>query len=454
MTSVVGSSHAMGDLPVQERRGMTLRAGGGLWRAAALLAACALGAPPAGAVDAPSPPVSVAVRLSQDAESARLSFDFSAPVEARARTLSAPDRIVVDLPEVDFQIDPSEGRAKPERNEAIVRAFRFGMLAPGRSRIVIDLGRLACPGDPESRPIAKGAPASRLTIPIKRCNAAAFAAKVEPAAVAEAPVQDAPVPAATSGPPVIVLDPGHGGVDGGAIGPHGAVEKDLVFAYASELKRQLDATHRYKVAMTRDGDSFVSLDDRVKMARDANAALFISIHADTLSDAADVSGATVYTCADRASDAEAARIAERENAADKAAGVERKADAPDIAGMLFDLKRRETRTYAHLFSRGLVGEWRTAGRLNHNPERAAGFVVLKAPDFPSVLVELGYLSNPQDVKDLASPQWREKTAAAMTIAIQKFFAGPAGQDGAADVKTNDEHGLAMTGAQSESSVSH
>ena len=174
--------------------------------------------------------------------------------------------------------------------------------------------------------------------------------------------------------------------------------------------------------LTRHGDEFVSLDDRVRLAREASAALLISIHADMLAGApADVSGATVYTCSERASDAEAARIAERENAADKAAGVEAKAQAPGVADILFDLERRETRAYAHIFSRGLVGELQGATRLNHNPERSAGFVVLKAPDFPSVLVELGYLSNPKDVQSLNSPEWRARTASAMVERGRSLF---------------------------------
>jgi N-acetylmuramoyl-L-alanine amidase len=218
-----------------------------------------------------------------------------------------------------------------------------------------------------------------------------------------------------------VLDPGHGGVDSGAIGPGGAIEKTIVYDFTRALAQKLEASGRYHVLLTREGDQFVSLGDRVKIARDANAALLISIHADMLQSAADVSGATVYTVADRASDAEAARIAEHENAADKAAGVEQPEDAQGVADILFDLKRRETRAYAHIFSRNVVDEWRGAARLNHNPERSAGFVVLKAPDFPSVLVEIGYLSSPQDVKSLTSPEWREKAASALATAVDKFF---------------------------------
>jgi N-acetylmuramoyl-L-alanine amidase len=351
-----------------------------------------------------------------------------------------PDRIVVDLGEVNFQVDPSVGRASAKR-DAIIKAFRFGLFEPGKSRVVIDLGRPACVGKVETTPIAKGAAPSRLSIELKRCEPSAFsAAAARQVADGAASAPSAPAPAdanPNSGPPVIVLDPGHGGVDGGAYGVGGAMEKTIVFEYALELKRRLEALNRFKVVLTRNGDQYVSLEDRVRIGREANASLFVSIHADAVSEGgADVSGATVYTCSERASDAEAARIAEHENAADKAAGVDRKAEAPQVADILFDLKRRETRTYAHAFSRGVVQQLQGATRLNHNPERSAGFVVLKAPDFPSVLVELGYLSNPQDVRSLTSPEWRAKTVAAMAGAIDRFFA-QAGAPGETVSKAGD-----------------
>jgi N-acetylmuramoyl-L-alanine amidase len=265
-------------------------------------------------------------------------------------------------------------------------------------------------------------------IELKPCEAAAFAALEQ----AAAPLAAGADPSAPTPLPVVVLDPGHGGADGGARGVGGVLEKTLVFEFCSELKRQLEATGRYSIAMTRGGDEYVALDDRVTMARNANAALFISVHADTLSEASDVNGSTVYTAAERASDAEAARIAARENAADQTPGNEKQAQADrGVADILFDLKRRETRAYAHIFSRGLVENLRGAARLNHNPERSAGFVVLKAPEFPSVLVELGYLSNAQDVQALSSPDWRTKTAAAMVKAIDAFFSASTAAAGAA-----------------------
>jgi N-acetylmuramoyl-L-alanine amidase len=269
----------------------------------------------------------------------------------------------------------------------------------------------------------RGEAASRLTLALRACAESAFAAAAldhAPPPLAAAP--PAPAPAAGPGLPVIVLDPGHGGVDGGAYGLDGAVEKTLVYAFADTLRAKLEATGRYRVVMTRLGDQYVSLEDRVGKARAANAALFVSIHADTLRESSAVSGTTVYTLSDRASDAEAQRIAERENDADREAGDEPKAADPGVADILFDLKRRETRAYAHLFSHGLVARLGEAETLNHNPERSAGFVVLKAPDFPSVLVELGYLSNAHDVANLKSPQWRDRTAEAMRKAIDGFFA--------------------------------
>jgi N-acetylmuramoyl-L-alanine amidase len=377
---------------------------------------------PAAFAEEPAAPVVVGARLAQDGVAAKLVFDLSQPVEARASALASPDRIVVDLPQVNFALDPSVGRNVSTNEDALVKAFRFGLLAPGRSRIVIDLAHLACPSNIESKLIAEGAPASRLKIELRPCDAAAFAALEQSAAASTA---DA-LASNSAPPPVVVVDPGHGGVDGGAHGVGGAVEKTLVWDFCNELRRQLEATGKYTIVMTRDGDQYVDLDDRVTIARDANAALFISVHADTLSEGADVNGSTVYTAADRASDAEAARIAARENAADRSPTKERKAqDDPGVADILFDLKRRETRAYAHIFSRGLVEKLRGAARLNHNPERSAGFVVLKAPEFPSVLVELGYLSNVQDVLAMNSPIWRAKAATAMVEAIDAFFAAPA-----------------------------
>jgi N-acetylmuramoyl-L-alanine amidase len=404
---------------------------------ASLLLAAWFAAWPVRAENAPaaggSTPVAVAARVLDSDGLAKLTFDLSSPVEGRAFAMADPDRIVVDVPEVNFQIDPDVGRnANGKPLGAIIKSFRFGRFAAGKSRIVIDLNGPARMERVVTTLIAKGGEAARLQIELRRCEPAVFQQSVQEAQQPPAPNETASSPSAeaapTSGPPVIVLDPGHGGIDGGAYGPKGVIEKAIVFVFAQELEQKLRASGRYKVVMTRDGDEFVSLGDRVKIAREANAALLISIHADTLHESTDVSGATVYTLADRASDAEAARIAEHENAADQDAGVQSAPDDAGVADILFDLKRRETRVYAHMFSRGIVGEWAAAARLNHNPERSAGFVVLKAPDFPSVLLELGYLSNPQDVKALTSAEWRGKATTALATAIDHFFAAQTGAE--------------------------
>lgn len=164
----------------------------------------------------------------------------------------------------------------------------------------------------------------------------------------------------------------------------------------------------------------MALDERVLLARQNNAALFLSIHADTLGEAS-VEGATVYTVSNRASDAEAAKIAEKENFADQAAGLEHKEDAGEVGDILLDLTRRETRAYSRLFAETLIGHWKTAGNLNKNPSRSAGFVVLKAHDIPSVLLELGYLSSQRDLSRLTSPEWRERAAETTAQSIDAFF---------------------------------
>ncbi len=192
--------------------------------------------------------------------------------------------------------------------------------------------------------------------------------------------------------------------------------------FAKALAPKLDADGRYQAVLTRADDSFISLGERVRMARDRKASLFVSIHADTLAEAEDVSGATVYTASDRASDAEAARVAEKENQADAAAGLDRAEDVSEVSDILFDLTRRETRAYSHVFAHTLLNYWKVAGKLNKNPQRSAGFRVLKAPDVPSVLLELGYLSNEKDDLTLSSPSWREKAVGRMTEAINAFFA--------------------------------
>ena len=374
----------------------------------------------AGAVE-PTATVAVGARLERAAGGARLTFDLSRAVEARAFVLENPDRVVIEAPPINFQIDPAVGRAGAAAG--LVKAFRFGTYTADRSRVVIDLAGPAQVTKIASVPIA-GRDATHLTIQLGRTDRASF----HQAALQAATGPDgaaSPVPprvAGDGGKPVVVIDPGHGGIDPGASGIDGVVEKDVTLRFAQALADKLTATGRYAVRMTRTGDTFVSLPDRVRITRDAHAALFVSIHADTVAEGDGVSGATVYTASDRASDAEAARVAATENKADQAAGIEAAPDASEVSDILFDLTRRETRTFSHSFQRTLAGYWQKIARLNKNPERAAGFWVLKAPDVPSVLLELGYLSSPTDVAALTAPQWRDTAVGAVVASVDSFFA--------------------------------
>jgi N-acetylmuramoyl-L-alanine amidase len=222
-------------------------------------------------------------------------------------------------------------------------------------------------------------------------------------------------------PFTIVIDPGHGGIDGGAEGRNGTVEKAITLAFALELKAKLAAGGKYEVHLTREKDEFLRLDDRVRIARQHQADLFISIHADTIR-VKGIRGATVYTVSDKASDAEAEALAIRENLSDQFAGMEIEGEDQEVADILVDLIRRETHSFSIRFARSLVGELSSTVGLINNPHRFAGFRVLKAPDVPSVLVELGYLSNPKDEAQLRDPDWRGKAATSISNAIAVFAA--------------------------------
>jgi N-acetylmuramoyl-L-alanine amidase len=222
--------------------------------------------------------------------------------------------------------------------------------------------------------------------------------------------------------PLVVLDPGHGGLDNGTKAAGGELEKDIVLDFAKRLRDRIEKSGKYRVLMTRADDTFVPLADRVRIARNAGAALFVSIHADWLSrKEGDAQGATVYTLSETATDPASARLAEEENRADVIAGVDLKSEPDDVAGILIDLAQRETKTFSVQFAHKLVGELKEATRLHKEPIKSAGFRVLRAPDIPSVLVELGYVSNKEDLQSLLSDTWRDHTADAMAAAINGYF---------------------------------
>jgi N-acetylmuramoyl-L-alanine amidase len=249
-------------------------------------------------------------------------------------------------------------------------------------------------------------------------------AAVVPATVPAEPAKEAAreTPVEMDPRPLIVIDPGHGGIDNGTQSA-GESEKNLVLAFGLALRDRIEKSGKYRVVMTRSDDTFIPLDDRVKFARTRSAALFVSIHADALpKHEGDAQGATIYTLSDKASDKEAERLAETENRADAIGGVNLTQEPTEVADILIDLAQRETKTFSNRFARLLAGEMKNSARMYKHPLKSAGFRVLKAPDVPSVLVELGYVSNKGDREHLMSESWRSKAVGSMAQAIDTFFA--------------------------------
>ena len=363
--------------------------------------------------------VAITADLASQGTTTRLTLTLSKPVEARAFVMERPDRAVIDLPEVNFQLGHEAGT----KREGVVTSYRYGLFAPGRSRIVVDL---AGPALVERTEISKSRDgASLLTITFKRSERGEF----QKAAVASDPIpslrKTAPLVESSDTRPLVVVDAGHGGIDPGAIAAGGIHEKDIVFGFASALVQRLKDTGRYRIQMTRDRDVFVPLNERVRIARDAKADLFISIHADSISSAPQVRGATIYTRSEKATDAESAKLAERENKADAAAGADSNAGPGDVADILEELTLRETRGFSAGFATKLMANLGPVMTLSNKAHREAGFVVLRSPDVPSVLVELGYLSSKSDLEMLQSEEWRTRVTGAMAKAVDLFFAGRA-----------------------------
>jgi N-acetylmuramoyl-L-alanine amidase len=385
-------------------------------------------------------PTAVGARLAGDENRTRFVTDLTAPVGFTAYVLADPYRVVIDLPQVAFELPPGAG-LEPQ---GLVNNFRFGPLAEGRSRIVLDTQGPVLIEKSFIREPEAGKPA-RLVVDLVRTSEEKFAAQLkadEPAALAALERAEAAVPkprpkpgseapaaaseetsarAQRGGRRLVVIDPGHGGIDPGAIGQGKTREKEVVLAYGLVLKKVLEELGNIDVVMTRDDDRFVSLRDRVRIARENEADLFIAIHADTVR-GPEARGATIYTLSEKASDAEAEALAHKENRADIIAGVHLETESEEVTDILIDLVQRESKTHALVFARKAVAEMEPVTDFTGKPMRSAGFVVLKAPDVPSVLVELGYLSSRHDEKQLNDPAWRERVARAMASAIQKYFA--------------------------------
>lgn len=374
-------------------------------------------------------PIATAARLAGDGKQTRFILDLDQTVTFRAGTLADPYRVVIDVPQLNFQLPAGTGTGR-----GLVKAFRYGLVMPGGSRIVFDLSGPAKIAKSYVLEAANGQPA-RLVLELEEVDRTAFVPTLTPEnrpelrpAIADAPPATVPATASpdaaqqkADGRPIVVIDPGHGGIDNGTQSS-GESEKNLVLAFGLALRDRLEKAGKYRVVMTRDDDTFIPLNDRVKVARNLKAALFVSIHADALPRAeGDAQGATIYTLSDKASDAEAQRLADAENRADAIAGFNLAEEPTDVADILIDLTQRETRTFSSRFARLLMGEMKSTVRMHKHPLKSAGFRVLKAPDVPSVLVEIGYVSNKGDLEHLVSEGWRSKAVGSMAQAIDGFL---------------------------------
>jgi N-acetylmuramoyl-L-alanine amidase len=393
------------------------------------------GQQPAAAATSGVPTASDA-RLAGDAKQTRFILDLDKSITFRAFALADPYRAVVDIPQVNFALPAGTGGA----GRGLIKAFRYGLVMPGGSRIVFDLTGPARISKSYVLDAANGQP-PRLVVEFEEVDRTTFvhslAAESRPQlrpAIADAndavvlatepaePPKQTSKPAVVDSRPLIIIDPGHGGIDNGTQAS-GESEKNLVLAFGLALRDRIEKSGKYRVVMTRSDDTFIPLDDRVKIARNQSAALFVSIHADALpKHEGEAQGATIYTLSDKASDAEAERLAETENRADAIGGVNLTQEPTEVADILIDLAQRETRTYSNRFARLLAGEMKNSARMYKHPLKSAGFRVLKAPDVPSVLVELGYVSNKSDLEHLVSDTWRTKTVGSMAQAIDTFFA--------------------------------
>ncbi len=393
------------------------------------------------------PTRATAAALAGDKAATTFSLTLSKGVTAEVFTLADPYRVIVDLPEVAFGLPAGAGKG----GRGLVSAFRYGLLAEDKARVVLDTAGPVRIGKAEWI-AAKDGQTVRLDIVLVPTDARSFgdgtgaARAAEQAASRPSLFEDAvpgAAPEGASGPggmageappgdkaprakPVVMIDPGHGGIDPGAVGTSNVLEKNVVLAVASELKAALAATGRYDVRMTRAKDVFISLDERLSRSAAARADLFLSIHADSIDAKAvakAIRGATVYTLSERASDEQARLMAEKENASDLVAGLPaaNREGPGEVRNILIDLMKRETSNFSAEFSRVLVGKLAKSISMARDPQRSAAFKVLKQTGSPSVLIELGYMSNAEDEKLMTSPAWQKQVAASITGAVDTYF---------------------------------
>lgn len=397
---------------------------------ALIAAALCLHMGPASAADGakPEPLLAYGARIIGDDARTRIVVDFDREPAFSVHYIANPERIVIDLPATAFGFDAKQLEAR-----GLFKDIRYGTMGEGSARIVLTAAR------PAKLAIAKvqkdeDGKGHRLVLDAEMTTGEDFAQLVKSQSwnnPADQQVTSA-IPAAEVAKPgdfVIAVDAGHGGIDAGAIGVDTKTEeKQVTLAFAKALADRLNREPGIKAFLTRDSDEFLSLAQRVQIARQNHAGLFISLHADTLKQK-DIRGATVYTISDKASDKLAADLAERENLSDQIAGKEKAVEPTQVADILLDLTRRETQAFSISLAESVLSSFKDQIGTINNPHRHAGFQVLQAPDVPSILVELGFLSNVEDEKLLLDDQWRLKMADLLTDAVKRYHSALAANGG-------------------------
>jgi N-acetylmuramoyl-L-alanine amidase len=391
---------------------------------------------PAAAADGPSRSVvATGIAVTTTGPRTRIAMSVSQPIAAHAYLLADPARLVIDAADLDFQI-PLQS---PPDAVGLAGRYRYGLIEPGRSRLVVDLLGPARIARTDIKPASPTEPAS-FNVELEAASQKVFLSSVErlpeppsvpPSGTKGSTFEDGVEwPKVTDGKPVIMIDPGHGGIDPGALSTGTVREKDVVLAVARQLSAALTATGRYDVHMTRSNDTFIPLDQRIELSRAAGASLFISIHADSIDAAGSpgtqtqsIRGATVYTLSETASNKDAQALADKENAADARAGIDQASGAETewLKGILIDLMKRETQNFSLEARSLLVQNMRSVMTMAREPARSAAFKVLRQPQSPAVLIELGYMSHNQDVALLQSPEWQKTVAKAIASAVNMYF---------------------------------
>lgn len=402
------------------------------------------------------PAASVAYAASITAEGATtgLTIDFDGRPDYQIFFMDRPMRLVIELDGASYALEG--GQLQPG---GLVSSVRYGQVSQDKARLVATLSEPAMVSAKQLAELsARGR--HRLTLDLAPATAGEYAAMMRNQqallGASGQVVVKGPRPGTSrqrqEGRFVVVVDPGHGGIDGGATGKHGTIEKDLTLAISRLIGEQIEAAGPFDVHYTRDSDIFVSLRTRRDIARSHNADLLISIHADSLRQNY-VRGTTIYTLAKRASDSLAQEIAESENLADVVAGLAAPDEQDAVSGILADLTLRETTIFSRNFSDRLVV--RLADRVNliNNPQRSASFTVLKNAEIPGVLLELGYLSNEEDEKLMKDPQWQETMALHVAEAVADFFGPRLPADGASEPGTAPQQGSNRGGGSTGGSAS-